>query len=180
MSTQIQVIASFVEEELCEHAVVALRNAGIETFRVFAPFPIEAIQKKLGRGTSTVRAFVLLGGITGVLSGFAITAGTSMEWNLVTGGKPVVSLPPFIIIMFELMVLFGGLSALLSFFYKSGVPVLDPIPGYHERFHSDRFGIVVDCDNGDQERVAKIESILHEAGAEGVVRDTTPGETVNP
>jgi Protein of unknown function (DUF3341) len=178
MSSEIQVIASFTEEEFCEHAVAHLRNAGIENFRVFAPFPIETIQQELGRGISPVRLFVLLGGIAGVLTGFAVTAGTSMEWNLVAGGKPVISLPPFIIIMFELMVLFGGTFALLSFFFFATVPRLDPVPGYSERFSADRFGIAVPCASDDETQIGKVESILREAGAEEVARDDTPGQTV--
>ena len=115
-----------------------------------------------------MRAFVLMGGITGVLTGLAVTVGTSWEWNLIVGGKPVVSLPPFIIIMFELMILFGGLSAALSFFFFAGLPQLDPIVGYSERFGADRFGIAVACDEADS---ARIEAMMREAGAEEIAHE---------
>jgi hypothetical protein len=167
MSAEIELVGSFADEEECIHAVHALRHQGIP-FRVFSPIPSEHLLHAIGRGLSPVRAFVLAGGITGVLTGIAVTVGTSWEWNLVVGGKPVVSLPPFIIIMFELMILFGGLSAALSFFLFAGLPQLEPIPGYSERFGADRFGIAVECSAADS---ARIETLMREAGAEEVAHE---------
>jgi hypothetical protein len=167
MTAEVELVGTFAEEEECVHAVGALKRDGI-AFRVFSPIPSEHLLHAIGRGLSPVRAFVLLGGIAGVLTGLAVTVGTSWEWNLVAGGKPVVSIPPFIIIMFELMILFGGLSAALSFFFFARLPQLEPIAGYSERFGADRFGIAVTCDEGD---IAKIETLLREAGAEDVAHE---------
>ncbi|HXN86932.1 MAG TPA: DUF3341 domain-containing protein [Candidatus Binataceae bacterium] len=164
MSVEVELVGSFAEEEECVRAVSALKRGGI-AFRVFSPIPSEHLLHAIGKRLSPVRAFVLIGGIAGVLTGLAVTVGTSWEWNLVAGGKPVVSMPPFIIIMFELMVLFGGLSAALSFFFFAGLPSLDSIPGYSERFGADRFGIAVACSEADS---SKIESLMREAGAEDV------------
>lgn len=70
--------------------------------------------------------------------------------------------------MFELMVLFGGISAVLSFLFNARVPAFEIEPGYSSRFSEDRFGIVVRC---DEDQGARIESIFKDAGAEEVVRD---------
>src|ERR1700722_15054382 len=136
MTAEVELVGTFAAEEECVHAVEALKRGGI-AFRVFSPIPSEHLLHAIGRGLSPVRAFVLMGGIAGVLTGLAVAVGTSGEWNLVAGGKPVVSWPPFIIIMFELMILFGGLSAAASFFFFAGLPQLDPIVGYSERFGAD-------------------------------------------
>jgi hypothetical protein len=172
MAAEIELVGSFAGEEECIHAIEALKNGGI-AFRVFSPIPSEHLVHALGRGLSPVRAFVLIGGISGVLTGLAITVGTSWEWNLIVGGKPVVSWPPFIIIMFELMILFGGLSAALAFFFFARLPQFDPIPGYSERFGADRFGIAVDCDEAD---AGKIEAMMREAGAEEIAHEDPRGE----
>ena len=167
MSAEIELVGSFAEEEECVRAVEVLKQNGI-AFRVFSPIPSEHLVHAIGRGLSPVRAFVLLGGIAGVLTGLAVTVGTSWEWNLVAGGKPVVSIPPFIIIMFELMILFGGLSAALSFFIFARLPQFDPIAGYSERFGADRFGIAVACEEAES---AKIEALMREAGAEEITHE---------
>lgn len=167
MSAEVELVGSFADEEQCVHAVEVLRHNGIAP-RVFSPIPSEPLLHAMGRELSPVRAFVLMGGIAGVLTGLAITVGTSWEWNLVSGGKPVVSLPPFIIIMFELMILFGGLSAALSFFFFARLPQFDPIAGWSERFGADRFGIGVKC---AEDELAKVETLMREAGAEDVAHE---------
>jgi hypothetical protein len=70
--------------------------------------------------------------------------------------------------MFELMVLFGGISAVLGFLLNAGVPAFEIDAGYSSRFSGDRFGVVVRCEEGDSTR---IESILRDAGAEEVGRE---------
>lgn len=173
MNPQIALVASFTDEEMCIHAVEALKHAGIRNFRVFAPIPSEHLMHAIGRGKSPLRAGVLAAGITGIISGLVLAAGTSMEWNLVTGGKPIVSMPPFIIIMFELMILFGAITSITGFLFTARMPHFDPIAGYNERFSGDRFGIAVDCPEADR---ARIEPILREAGAEEVVSEASPGQ----
>jgi hypothetical protein len=167
MTAEVELVGTFAAEEECVHAVEALKRGGI-AFRVFSPIPSEHLLHAIGRGLSPVRAFVLMGGIAGVLTGLAVTVGTSWEWNLVAGGKPVVSWPPFIIIMFELMILFGGLSAAASFFLFARLPQVEPIPGWSERFGADRFGVAVKCEEGE---IAKIEALMREAGAEDVAHE---------
>ncbi len=46
--------------------------------------------------------------------GVTLTVGTSLAWPLVTGGKPIVSVPPFVIVIFEVSVLVGSLTNLLA------------------------------------------------------------------
>jgi len=97
-----------------------------------------------------------------------LTVGTSWEWNLNTGGRPIASITPYIVIIFEMMILFGVLGAVTSFFIKSGLPSFDSATGYRTRFGADRFGLVVRTAESDS---AKIESLMREAGAEEVVRE---------
>jgi hypothetical protein len=175
MSAAIEVIGTFADEHACIHAVETLKREGVglNRFRVFAPIPSEHLMLAIGRGLSPVRAVVLFGGIAGVLTGLAVTIGTAMEWNLVSGGKPIISMPPYIIIMFELMILFGGVLGLMAFFFFAHLPQLDPVAGYSERFGADRFGIAVECAEDESSR---IESLLREAGAEEVVHEASPGQ----
>ena len=166
MSETVEIIASFADEHDCARGIKVLRGAKPAEVRVFSPIPSHTIEHAIGKPKSRVRAFVLIGGILGVSSALALTIGTSWEWNLVVGGKPIVSWPPFIIICFELMVLFGGISAVLSFLVNARVPAFEIEKGYSSRFSEDRFGIVVQCGNDDR---AGIETMLREAGAEEVV-----------
>src|SRR5206468_7447991 len=102
-------------------ALEELRARGYHDLTVYTPMPVHEIEEVLERDrpVSRVRLFTLLGGLTGIASAFLITIWTSMVWGQVTGGKFLQlvpggiigsSLPPFFIIAFEMMVLFGGLA----------------------------------------------------------------------
>jgi Alternative complex III, ActD subunit len=162
------IISSFVDDTQCAHAIEDLRAAQVGDFNTFSPIPSHRIEHAIGRKKSPVRWLVMTGGIAGFLTGLAITIGTSYEWRLNAGGKPIISWPPFLVISFELMVLFGGISGFLGTLGLSGVPAIESAPGYAGRFGEDRFGIVVRCEEAEAERV---ESMLKEAGAEEVVRE---------
>jgi hypothetical protein len=73
--------------------------------------------------------------------------------------------------MFELMILFGGISGVIGFFFHSRMPVFDPEPGYRSRFNADKFGLVVQCAENE---VSRCESILRGAGAEDIQREAAP------
>jgi hypothetical protein len=172
MSAEVALISTFATDHECARGIEALHEANAHNFRAFSPFPsehvLEATQAARGLGRSGVRWFVLLGGITGFLSAIALTIGTSLEWNLNTGGRPVVSIPPYIVIMFELMILFGGVSGVIGFFLLSRLPAFDSEVGYRTRFGADKFGVVVRCLENE---VQKFEALLREAGAEDVQRE---------
>jgi hypothetical protein len=166
MST-IAISSSFVDETQCSRAIEDLRAARVGDFHTFSPIPSHKIEHAIGRPKSPVRWLVLTGGILGVLTGLAITVGTTFEWRLNAGGKPLLSWPPFIVICFEMMVLLGGIFGFFGVLTLSGVPTTAIAPGYDGRFGEDRFGIVVRCDETEASRV---ESMLKESGAEEVVR----------
>jgi hypothetical protein len=166
MST-IAITSSFTDETQCARAIEEIRAARIGDFNTFSPIPSHKIEHAIGRPKSPVRWIVLAGGISGVLTGLAITIGTTYEWRLNAGGKPLLSWPPFIVICFELMVLLGGIFGFLGVLMLSGVPATEMAPGYDGRFAEDRFGIVVRCDEAEAPRV---ESMLRELGAEQVMR----------
>lgn len=174
MSAEIALVSTFANDGDCARGIEALHGAHAHDFNAFTPFPsekvLEATQAARGQGHhhSPVRLFVLIGAITGFLTAVVMTIGTSLEWNLNTGGRPVVSIPPFVPIMFELMILFGGVSGVLGFFVLSRLPVFAAESGYRTRFGSDKFGLVVRCQENEAQ---KLETLLRDAGAEEVQRE---------
>ena len=86
--------------------------------------------------------------------------------GLITGGKPVVSIPPFVVIAFEMMILFGGLCTLIGLVVLGRLPSFRTSPRYDPRFTDDRFGVAVHCDRA--ERAASVRDLLRGAGAEEV------------
>jgi hypothetical protein len=172
MNGEIELVGVFSSDYECANAIEKLHHFPIRDFQTFAPFPsehmAEATDEVRGWGRSPVRQFVLAGGITGAITALVLTVGTSWEWNLNAGGRPIASIAPYIVIIFEMMILFGVLGAVTSFFFTSRLPAFDLAPGYRTRFGADRFGLVVRVAEADG---GKIEALMREAGAEEVVRE---------
>jgi hypothetical protein len=89
---------------------------------ILAPHPVHKAEEILSLKPSGVRVFALVGGLLGAATGYLFPAFTVIDWPLISGNKPMVSIPPFTIIAFELMVLFGALSAFLGFILMSRMP----------------------------------------------------------
>ena len=127
-------------------AVRELRRRGFHDIVLQSPVPRHELLEAMERKTSPVRLWTLTGGILGCISGFALTIWTSLEWPLMTSAKPIVSIPPFVIIGFELTILFGAIATLLGFLFHSRLPRLFTEVVYDPRFSENCFGIFVRCD----------------------------------
>ncbi|MBA2322106.1 MAG: DUF3341 domain-containing protein [Deltaproteobacteria bacterium] len=153
-----------------------LKRGGFRGFQVMAPLPRHEIEEALWEGRpSPVRWWVLVGAMIGITIGFLLPALTAAQWPMINpGGKPVVSLPAYAIIMFECTILFGSLANFVGMIVHAGLPafflddaVQDP------RVTDASFGIVfTHASEADQ---AKIMNILQSSGA---VEVTTGADTV--
>lgn len=141
----------------------AVRDAGLDVEDVFSPVPVELV----GMPVSPVRRFVLFGGIAGGLSALALTIGTALSWPLIVSGKPVVSMPPFLIITFELTILLAAVIGLVGFLMNARLPSSKARPGYAVKFGNDAFGLVLSC---PQDRVDEASGLLVAAGATEVAQ----------
>jgi Protein of unknown function (DUF3341) len=150
-------------------AIQSLKDGGHgDEITVYSPVPRHELEAVLKQPTSPVRMWTLIGGITGCGVGAWVTLYMSYDWPVVVGGKPVGSILPYVIIMFEMTVLFGALTTILGLLFNAllasrhqGTIAYDP------RFTNDKFGIFVRC-GGDQ--APAMESLLKGAGAEEVRR----------
>jgi hypothetical protein len=155
------VLAAFDHIDAACDAIRTLRAAGRRNFTVYSAAPNHELEHALGIENSPVRLFTLIGGLTGVCAGIGMTFWMSLDWPLIVGGKPVATVPPYVVFMFELMVLLGALSTV------AGVIILSTRRStrglaYDPRFSDDRIGIFVPA-GGDEAR--KVEQALQKAGA---------------
>ena len=144
MSAGTGILASYEYLDSTIDAINGLRKAGFEV-KAYAPYPDHHIEHALGYDQSPVRVWTLVGGLTGTATALAFTTWTSVDWPLVVGGKPIVSIPPYVIIMFELTVLFGALSTIIGLFVLSRLPNLKPAIIYDPEFTAGRYGVYVEA-----------------------------------
>ena len=123
--------------ELVNASQVAYR-AGYRKIDAYSPFPIEEASEAIGYHKTGVPLIVLLGGILGGASGFALQYWINViAYPLNIGGKPYNSWPAFIVPTFEMTILFAGLAGVFGLFALNG----QPMP-YHPLFNVDRFSAV--------------------------------------
>lgn len=122
------------------------RDAGYKYWDCHTPFPVHGLDGAMGIQRTWLPIFVFFAGMTGTIAAFLLQAFTN-SWDLsiwagvwVTGypflisGKPAMSLPAFIPVMFELTILFSALACVKLMFLFNGLPML-----YHPLFKSNRF-----------------------------------------
>jgi Alternative complex III, ActD subunit len=161
------ILGVFAHVDTTVRALEELKAKGYHDLTVYMPVAVHQIEDVLERDrpVSKVRLFTLIGGLTGTMSGFFLTIWSSLVWGLTLGGKPAASIPPYVVIAFELTILFGGIATLIGMIALGRLPRFTPSPTYDPRFTNDRFGIAVHC---APERAGSVREILKEAGAEEV------------
>jgi hypothetical protein len=146
-------------------ALTELKRRGYTQLTVYSPVPRHELDAVLAKKESPVRLFTLVGGLTGVSFGFFYAIATSLDWPLVVGGKPIVSLPPYVVIGFETTILLGALVTVAGMLLNARLPRLGRAPGYDPRFSSDKIGIVA---FGGPAQLDAAREVLRAAGAEEV------------
>lgn len=146
-------------------AVLALRQAGLRDLSVFSPVPYHDLERAMEQGPSLVRWVCFAGGVCGFSGGLALCIYSVTSWPLVTAGKELTSLPPFITIAYESMILLGGIFNLIGMLALGRLPHVRGKAPYDRRFTEDRIGVWVPATG---EAIGRAESLLRGHGAEEV------------
>ena len=112
-----------------------------------------------------MRAFTLVGGLTGAFLGFLMQIWMSIEWPIKIAGKNFASIPPYWIIGFELTILLGGFFTLFGLLIIGGLYPRPLDKHYSQRFSAEEFGVVVSCEDRD---VAEVEALMRAESAKEV------------
>ena len=138
-------------------AASQLRARGYGDLETYSPAPFHDVDDALIEKPSRVRLFTLIGGLTGVVTGYALTVWMANNWPIMVGGKPFSSITPYTIIAFELTILFGVLMTVLGVFVFGKLPKFKLDAAYNPRFSSEEFGLAVRCKDRD---VGEIDGLL--------------------
>jgi hypothetical protein len=147
-------------------AVRKLKGRGFSDLETYSPAPFDEIEEAVDAKPSRVRLYTLIGGLVGVVTGFFIQIWMSLDWPIKIAGKPFASIPPYVIIGFELTILFGGLLTFAGLLIVGKLyPRFSMDPGYSARFSGEEFGVVVTCRDRD---VSEVDALLRSNSAKEV------------
>ncbi len=106
----------FGNEEDILAATRAAREAGYTISDVYTPHAVHGLDAALGLRRSRLPWICFLAGLTGAVLKVWFEFWTTMvDWPVNVGGKPWNSLPAFVPVTFEVMVLSAGVTTLFAF-----------------------------------------------------------------
>lgn len=113
------ILGTFAKEEQLLEAVRAVRNRDWHVVDVYAPYPVHGLEELLGWRRSWLPAACLLGGLAGAGLALWFQFWTSArDWPINVGGRPWNSLPAFVPVAFESMVLLAGLALVFAWLFR--------------------------------------------------------------
>ena len=146
----------------------SLKSAGIPDtdydFLTDAPYPEGAFGEREEKHRLYI--FPFIGATLGLASAILLTSMTQVAYPLVTGGKPILSLPPMAVVSYEGTMLGAILVTVLGIIFESRLPKLKR-GLYDTRITEGFIGVLVNAEEGQHNRVA---GILNQAGAVEVKR----------
>lgn len=103
-----------------DHDIVGATNAarehGYEIVDAYTPYAVHGLDKAMGVRPTRIAWLCLAFGLTGAIAKLWFQIWTSaFDWPVNVGGKPLTSLPAFVPVTFEVMVLFAGVGTVLAF-----------------------------------------------------------------
>jgi Protein of unknown function (DUF3341) len=130
-------MAEFDTPQALMDAAHKTHEAGYQKIDAYSPFPIEGLAEEIGFHRDEVPLVVLIGGIIGGSCGYLMQWWISaVDYPLNIGGKPPHSWPAFIVITFEMTILFAAISAVFGMLALNGLPM-----PYHPVFNVPRFAM---------------------------------------
>ncbi len=136
-------LAKFNDEHALLEACRQMRDRQFKKFDAITPFPVHGIEDAMGVTRSKIPYVTFVAGAIGCTFALWLQSWTSaVDWPLNVGGKPMLSIPAFVPVMFELTVLIGGLATAAALFVFAGLPnkgYKTPDPS----FTDDKFGLFI-------------------------------------
>lgn len=163
------VAGAFISPDAIPEAVRAAQGAYLADLEVYLPINDQASVEEAYPAHSPVRWFTLAGSVFGFLAGLGLALWSSADYPLVTGGKPILSMPPFLVVAFETMILFAVIGAIVGFLWCSRLPDLTPSSAYRRDFMVDSPALLIRSVPTDEMQI-RAERVLRESGAVEVWR----------
>ncbi len=129
------IAAEFEDPASLVEAARALHHRGFVNIEAYTPYPIRQLDEIIEHRIQ-LPYWVLAGGILGTLTGWSLqTYVAVIDFPINVGGRPLYSWPSFIVIMFELTILFAALTAFFGTLVGCRLPRL-----HHPIFNVPDFG----------------------------------------
>lgn len=160
-------ISGYYDKEInLLNAVKDLRENKIKIKDVFSPYPVHGLDHAMGNKRSYLPKAAFIGGTIGAISGFGFQAWVfTKAYPINIGGKPLLAVPSFIPVTFECAILFAAFAIVIAYLVKSHLGPGADNKIYDERATDDRFVVVLDTSDQNNEETETIKTKFEGTGA---------------
>ena len=138
-------IGVFDREEDILAATTAARHAGLTILDVYTPYAVHGLDTAMALQPSLLPWVCFVLGLAGAgLKVWFEFWTTAVSWPINVGGKPWNSLPAFVPVTFEVMVLFAGVSTVIAFLFVAKLRPWRTAVVIHPRVTNDRFVLLLE------------------------------------
>jgi hypothetical protein len=162
------VLARYENPAELYHACERVRDEGYQAWDACTPFPVHGLEKAMGVPPSKLPWFVLAIGLAGsaFMLWFQVYAMGDL-YPYIVGGKPLVSIPAFVPVWYEITVLSACLTAFFGNWILNGLPRPNH-PAFNskafERVTDDKFFIMIEASDSKFDR-ERTKALLQSTGA---------------
>jgi mono/diheme cytochrome c family protein len=179
-------IAEYGDEHQLLEAARKVRESGYTKIDAFTPYPVHGIDEALGVGPTKLPFIALVCGLTGTCLALAMEIWTNaIDYPYIISGKPLLSIPAYIPVTFELTILLAAFSTFLGMLALNGLPRFSNPVFTSPRFRAvtdDKYFLYVDARDRYYNSQAVQELLQQTApqSLESLVEDSTPASIPRP
>jgi mono/diheme cytochrome c family protein len=179
-------IAEYSEEHQLLDAARKVRESGYTKTDAFTPYPVHGIDEAMGVGPTKLPFISLVCGLTGTFIALVMEIWTNaIDYPYIISGKPLLSIPAYIPVTFELTILLAAFSTFLGMLALNGLPRFSNPVFTSPRFRAatdDKYFLYVDASDRyyNSQAVQELLQQTSPESLESVVEDSTPATIPRP
>ena len=162
--TKKAILGLYTDANYAAEAGEALERTGLSNedfdFLTDTPYPEGALGER--HSSHRLYVFPFIGALIGLTTALLLTTATQISYPLITGGKPVLSVPPMAIISYEGTMLGAILFTVIGIIFESRLPRL-LMGAYNTKITEGAIGVAVTT---DETKVSQAEDVLKNAGVD--------------